>query len=180
MKTCKPFAVCFALLIFGASNFPSSTVQGEEAKDLAKAATPATATIPQLPALTIQAKLTKVIGYVGTIAHPFPGDVLELKLRELPEKFLYLPRPSQDGKTVDKKAAWIPLGEPLVLEQFETDPPNHGGGSKIRFRSSHHQSKLVIQIKARGLTPGSKVHVLLYHEHDGAPYGMAEAVGVFE
>lgn len=149
-----------------------------------KPATNATALSPEqlkpLEALTIQAKLTNVIGNVGTIAHPLPGDFLELKFADLPKDFLYLPRPAKDGQSIDNKAAWIPLRHQLVIEHFETLPKNHGGISKIRLKSVNATSKIVIQIWAHDLAKGAKVRVIIYYENADAPYGMAEAEGVLE
>jgi hypothetical protein len=180
MNTSKILIVCVSLLLLGVldSNHESTLRADEKSAPVAAVLTPET--VKLLNELTIQAKLTNVIGYVGTIAHPLPGDLLELKLGELPKEFLYLPRPSKDGQSINKKAAWIALRDPLVIEHFETLPKNHGGSTKIRLKSVNNGSKIVIQIQARDLAKGAKVHVIIYYENDDAPYGMAEAEGVLE
>ena len=128
-----------------------------------------------LKGLTVTGTLTKVIGNFGTPGIPEAGDAFELELDKLPQLMLKFQTP--DERT---RAHYMPFPRPLKVESMKQAKKGSGSGrAAIHMSAGDGDRRVLIQVIAESLQPGSKARICLY-ENGGFIGSMAEAEGVLK
>lgn len=131
----------------------------------------------ELAGLKFHGSMKQIIGVFSTYGHPAVGDELNLDFGKLPTDKIGLSRPNFDPDRDVRP--YIPFQKPFQVTFFERGKPEIGG-SYFVLTSTDVNSKLVLQVWARELKPGTAAKIYFYEETFGRIGCMAEAEGVLK